>query len=189
MKYDYKAAKNFFSQKVNGCYAVSNEDNPYKIYLFYSKNYIRAKKLCKILEEKPKMEKIEGELMFILNLQYKCVYIRTDIYNVFYDNFDFSFERIMNLTSRCFNDLLKIGFIQTSTYYTEFQNNKEKEIKDSPKSTIVEYKVITKILTDNWKIETSKYKRDNTEHYYPIPKNKHQDIHYRKINNQSFKKR
>jgi len=64
--------KNWFFDKFNSCYYVKHKDYPESIYMYYDKNFVRQKKLARVLDNDIIYPtKVDGICLFELDYKYE----------------------------------------------------------------------------------------------------------------------
>jgi hypothetical protein len=86
----------WFWDKFNSCYPVVHEDYPDNIFMIYDKNFVRQKKLARVLGTKLEYpKKIEGTYLFYQDLKnkwFRCDY--DEIWSFFYDNYSRNYTEV-----------------------------------------------------------------------------------------------
>ena len=103
-------AKKFFREKLNGCYYVMHRDYPGIIFWYYSKRYVRMKKICKVLGGKQKTDNLDfgGEMIFEQDIKNKNFYIKYEtIWLFFVEHFGMKYQEIQDLTKSVLEEHLK----------------------------------------------------------------------------------
>jgi hypothetical protein len=89
----------WFWNKYNSCYTVVHKDYPENIYKFYDDNFLRQKKLARVLNEKNSYpSEVKGICLFELNYeinQFCCNY--DEIWSFLYDNYSPSYIDVQTL--------------------------------------------------------------------------------------------
>jgi len=89
----------WFWNKFNSCYQVIHKDYPENIYMFYDEQFIRQRKLSRVLDEELVYPKeIVGECLFKLDYKnsyfwYNC----DDIWTFLYNNYSHNYEDVQSL--------------------------------------------------------------------------------------------
>ena len=90
--------KNWFWNKFNGCYKVNHSDYPESILYFYDEQFIRQKKLSRIVGESIEYPtNVVGKCLFKQDLKYERFWCKYDeIWSFFEENFSTNYIEIQS---------------------------------------------------------------------------------------------
>ena len=131
-------AKKFFREKLNGCYYVMHRDYPGIIFWYYSKRYVRMKKICKVLGGKQKTDNLDfgGEMIFEQDIKNKNFYIKYEtIWLFFVEHFGMKYQEIQDLTKSVLEEHLKNNEYTTILSEFAFAEKLEEHLKNNEYTT------------------------------------------------------
>ena len=157
-----KDAEKYFINLLNGCYCVKSEDFAVSIFWFHDKSIVREKKLCKVLNSKPKLKNYAGECIFEMDFFNEYFWIRSDIWDNIKEKFSISNTRMEKLTEKIFGKYVgKYIFLTDSmsistfkTFEDDLEYIKSKKTYFDPKKSNNIKKHMNKIMNnkirDRW---------------------------------------
>ena len=131
-----KELKKWFWNKFNGCYKVKHSDYPEGTYYFYDEQFIRQKKLSRIVgQELEYPSKVVGICLFDLdkkNERFWCDY--DEIWSFFQINFSYNYYEIQSFIKELLEEHDKLSTSSPEPYTTSAKPSLEEHDKLSTSS-------------------------------------------------------
>ena len=125
----------WFKNKFDNCYWVTNENYPDSIFMYYDEQFIRQKKLSRVLgEEIEYPEKPSGKLLFEQDYKNEYFWINYDeITSFFYSNYSNSWLDVREIISDRLKEASKMKVLTPLIYADVF----EPELKEDSKTKVL----------------------------------------------------
>ena len=110
----------WFWNKFNSCYTVVHKDYPKNIYKFYDENFLRQKKLARVLNKKfSYSSEVKGICLFELNYEIKhfcCNY--DEIWSFLYDNYSPNYTDVQTFIQNLLKEHDKLQTLHSAYFKT-----------------------------------------------------------------------
>jgi hypothetical protein len=117
----------WFWNKYNSCYQVVHKDYPESIFIFYDEQFLRQKKLYRVLnEELIYPSKVDGDCLFELDFNSKYLWCNGNkIYPFFEKNYSRNYTVIEEFIKKLLEDHVKLSvFTPSSLVFPYFIHDK-----------------------------------------------------------------
>ena len=110
-----KELSKWFWNKFNSCYPVKHEDFPESVFMFYDEQFLRQKKLSRVLNERI-VYPSEAKGICLFELDYKYNYFRCnydEIWSFLYDNYSTNYTDIQTFIRSLLEEHDKLSVLTT----------------------------------------------------------------------------